>query len=105
MRWPGCVVAVKVARLVGLLFDVEGFARFLRRDELVGVIVEGVDGGDLIGVFQIAKVGVDGIEKGATALEALLADAFGEIEVADLIVFIGGIGADGEGAVGGGEVA
>ena len=101
----GLMAAVEVARFVGLLFDVEGFARFLGRDELVGVVVEGVHGGDLIGVFQVAEVGVDGIEKRAAACEAFLAHAFGKVEVADLVVFVGRIGTDGERSVGGGEVA
>lgn len=50
-------------------------------------------------------MGVDGAEEGFAAVEALLADAFGEVEVADLEVFVRRVGTDGEGAVCGGEVA
>lgn len=101
----GLVATVEVAHLVGLLFDVEGLARFLGGDELVGVVVEGVYGGDGVGVFQVAEVGVDGVEEGAAAVEAFFADAFGEVEVAYFKVFVGRIGADSEGAVCGRKIA
>ncbi len=48
---------------------------------------------------------IDGGEERAAALEAFLIDALGKVEVADLEILACGIRAEGEGAVGGGEIA
>jgi hypothetical protein len=49
-------------------------------------------------------VGVDGIQQRAAAGEAGLGDPLGEVEVADLGIFGGGVGAEGERAEGGRQV-
>ena len=92
-------------QLVGLGVEVERLAGLLRGDQLVGVLIEGVHRVDGVGFLEGAEMVVDGFEQRAAAVEAFLVDALGQVEVADLEIAVRRIGAEGEGAVGGGEVA
>ena len=97
--------AVFVLEGVRLGFEVEGLAGFLRGDELVGVLIEGVHRVDGIGFLQRAEMVVHGFQQRLAAGEAGFVHALGQVEIADLEIAFGGIRAEGEGAVGGGEVA
>jgi hypothetical protein len=101
----GRVFPILFLDLVILLGEIEGLAGFLRGDQLVGVLVERIHGIERVGFLQGAEMVVHRFEERAAAVEAFFIDPAREVEVAHLEISLRGIRAEGEGAVGGGEVA
>ena len=80
----GRVATVFVADSRRLLFDIKRFASGLRTDEAVGPIIERVHRLQVVRLFLLLEVSVDGGQCGATGGKAAVIDTVRQVEVTDL---------------------
>ena len=101
----GGIATVFILDGVGLLRHVERFLRLGGTDQSVGPLIEGVEGVERVALLLLPKVVVDDVEHPPPLVKPRHVDASRQVEVADLKLWIGRIGAEAESGVGTRQVA
>ena len=101
----GGIATVFILDGVGLLRHVERFLRLGGTDQSVGPLIKGVEGVERVALLLLPKVVVDDVEHPPPLVKPGHVDASRQVEVADLKLGIGRIGAEAETGVGTRQVA